>query len=152
LAQAMTDNKLHDLYVMDDYILDEVEAHIDSTYREIVLLTEDVLMGAKAKGRGIPTQSVYELRLGSEHRKGVYEFQYNHESEEHREILAKIEVHAGGYVEEEYNPFGMKTTQYLVIWDKSTEVEDKDGKPVYKEIGTFKFDGTRLVRPKFRNI
>ena len=152
LSQAMTDNELHDLYVMDDRILDEVEAHIDSTYREIVLLTDDVLMSAKAKGRGIPTQSVYELRIGSEHRQGVYEFHYNPESEEHREILAKIEVHAGGYVEEEYNPFGMKTNQYLVIWDKSTEAEDKEGKLVYKEIGTFKFDGTRLVRPRFKNI
>lgn len=152
LSQAMTDNELHDLYVMDDRILDEVEAHIDSTYREIILVTDDVLMSAKAKGRGILTQSVYELRLGSEHRQGVYEFHYNPESEEHREILAKIEVHAGGYVEEEYNPFGMKTNQYLVIWDKSTESEDKDGKLVYKEIGTFKFDGTRLVRPKFSNI
>lgn len=152
LSQAMTDKELHDLYVMDDRILDEVEAHIDSTYREIVLLTDDVLMSAKAKGRGIPTQSVYELRLGSEHRQGVYEFHYSPESEEHREILAKIEVHAGGYVEEGYNPFDMKTNQYLVIWDKSTEAEDKDGKLVYKEIGTFKFDGTRLVRPKFKNI
>lgn len=152
LSQAMTDKELHDMYVMDDRILDEVEAHINSTHREIVLLTDDVLMGAKAKGRGIPTQSVYELKSGSEHRKGVHEFHYNPESEEHREILAKIEVHAGGYVEEGYNPFRMKKNQYLVIWDKSTEGEDKDGKLVYKEIGTFKFDGSRLVRPKFKNI
>lgn len=154
VPETMVDKPVSEYREVDNQILDEVLAHKESITRnyEVVLVTDDVLLRLKAVNKGIEVKSVYDFKGEGKNRLGVQEFFYNPESEEDREVLAKIEVHAGGYVEEGYNPFNMKKNQYLVIWDKSTEGVDEEGNKVYKEIGTFKFDGTRLMRLKFKNI
>lgn len=138
----------------DDIILHEFEELARENPNEVYeLVTDDILMTAKADSRDIPNKSVYRLNEVNEGNvEGVYEFMYNPTNEEDKELLAKIETATNSKLEMYYNPFNLKRNQYLVVWDATTEQTGKDGVSLYDEVGTYRFDGNKLVRLKFKNI
>ncbi|PJH64346.1 hypothetical protein, partial [Salmonella enterica] len=91
---------------------------------DIQLLTNDILLEIKAESYGI---NVHNTDKGTfENRKGVEDFYYNPENQEHQEILSKIEELTNTTIA--YNPpeFNLEENEYLVVWDVSQPTYKRD--------------------------
>ena len=143
-------------YANDDQILEEYKRYLSlhPFHPDIkhVLVTDDMLMAIKAESLGIPCMETGTREESEDIVEGVYEFFYDPNNEDDVETLANITEIANVDLEMAYNPFNLKRNQYVVVWDVSTQEITRDGNVAYREAGTFKFNGTRLVRVKFRNI
>lgn len=143
-------------YANDDQILEEYKGYLSlhpfHPETQHILVTDDMLMAIKAESLGIPCMETGTREESEDIVEGVYEFFYDPHNEDDVEKLANINEIANVDLEMAYNPFNLKRNQYVVVWDVSTQEITSDGNVAYKEAGTFKFNGTRLVRVKFRNI
>ncbi len=109
------------------------------------LITNDVLLGYKAEGFDL---EVIWLNNDSDENEytGVHEICIS-SSKEDQELLAHI------YEAPEDNLFNLVQHQYLFIWDKEKPTYNNDGvHNGYELIDSFKFDGLKLNKLKFKPI
>lgn len=107
------------------------------------LISNDVLLTYKAKGFGI---EVIEFNNQSkEEYSGVHEF-FVTSTKEDQELLASI------YELPERNIFNLNINEYLYIWDKEKPTYSNGIQNRYAFIDSFRFDGYKYVKLKFKPI
>lgn len=117
------------------------------------IITNDILMKLKAKAFDIEVIEGNNNETDKEY-EGLENFYYDSSVEEHQLLLAQIQMNNDMYC----NPFDLVINQYLIVWDvnqptyKVDEFDEKVPTGGYKEIGTFKFDGVKMVRLKFKDL
>lgn len=113
------------------------------------LISGDILLCFQAEGLGIRVIYNDEINKDSSSNdyNGIYELCIDN-STESQALLAKI------YENPNENIFNLKQNQYLVIWDKNKPKYDKTTGLLkgYEPIDTFKFNGERLIKLRFKNI
>lgn len=109
------------------------------------LITNDVLLGYK--GEGFDLEVIYFNNTSDESDySGVHEILIT-SSKEDQELLASI------YETPEENKFELVQNQYLFIWDNEKPTFNNDGiQNGYELIDSFKFDGFKLNKLKFKTI
>ncbi|MBD1379197.1 PhoH family protein [Metabacillus arenae] len=109
------------------------------------LITNDVLLGYKAEGFDLDVVYFNNVSDESDYY-GVHEV-FVTSSKEDQELLAHI------YETPEDNLFNLVQHQYLFIWDKDKPTYNNDGiHNGYELIDSFKFDGFKLNKLKFKAI
>lgn len=117
------------------------------------IITNDVLMSLKAEAFGVELLDVSNTDTDNQY-EGVENFYYDSSIEEHQLLLAQIQMNNDMYC----NPFNLLINQYLIVWDvnqptyKLDDFDEKVPTGGYKEIGTFRFDGIKMVRLKFKDL
>lgn len=107
------------------------------------LISNDVLLTYKAKGFGI---EVIEFNdQVKEDYSGVHEI-FVTSSKEDQELLASI------YEIPERNVFNLNINEYLYIWDKERPTYSNGIQNGYAFIDSFRFDGYKYVKLKFKPI
>jgi PhoH-like ATPase len=122
----------------DDNIL---KACVDNQYG---VITNDILLQYKSEGFGI---DVKELdNQGIEDYTGVVDV-YLSKSQEDQAILADI------YENPYDNKYNLVQNQYLYLWNKDSPTYNNDGEQNgYEFIDSFKFDGQKLIKLKYKAI
>ncbi|MED1863247.1 PhoH family protein [Fictibacillus nanhaiensis] len=146
------DNVVFDFmdYQVQDLRLDEnytdnkiIEACLQKNYS---LLTFDLLLDIKARGYGIEVLDVESKGYSFDEYTGVHEI-YISSSSEDQELLASL------YELPERNVFNLSLNQYLFIWDKEKPTYNDNGIPNgYEFIDSFKFDGEKLIKLKYKPL
>jgi PhoH-like ATPase len=132
------DHRLDDNYT-DNKI---IQACLDKKYS---LITFDLLLKFKAKGYEIDVIEVKSQKLDADYT-GVHEL-FITSSREDQELLASL------YELPNRNIFNLSQNQYLFIWDKERPTYNEDGIPNgYEFIDSFKFDGERLTKLKYKQV
>ena len=109
------------------------------------LLTNDILLGFKAKGFNVDVANFKEKEYSSEYT-GVHELFISSNSED-QELLASL------YEIPEQNKLDMRINEYLYVWNKDRPTYNKDGlENGYELIDSFRFDGYKLVKLKFKPV
>jgi PhoH-like ATPase len=118
-----------------------IQACLDNGYG---LITNDLLLKLKVKGYGI---DVIEINHDdTEEYTGIYDL-YLTSSKEDQELLAHL------YESPEDNIFELVQNQYLFIWDKDKPTYDDFGNiNGYEFIDSFRFDGEKLTKLKYKPI
>lgn len=128
LDKDYTDNKI-------------LQSCLDNNYS---LITKDLLLKLKAKGLGIEVINP-KIEYDDDYT-GVFDL-YLTKNKEDQELLANI------YENPYDNKFELARNQYLYIWDKDSPTYNEDGvHNGYEFIDSFKFDGEKLVKLKFKPI
>lgn len=154
-TQVVLNTKTYEVrYANDDQIISEFIDYASPYPKDpIILVTDDILMSVKAKAMNIKCVGTGTTKVEEEDVvEGVYEFFFQPDDEADQQLLAEITEIANNPLDMYYNPFNLVTNQYVVVWDLSTKETTKEGKTAYKEIGTYKFNGNKLVRIKFKDI
>lgn len=111
------------------------------------IITKDVLLQFKAEGFGIKVIDLDNEKI-DDHSKytGIRDI-YIDDSSESQEILAHI------YQSHTTDQFELAKNEYLVIWDKTKPTRHRVTGEVsgYEAIDTFRFDGEKLVKIKYRH-
>jgi predicted ribonuclease YlaK len=111
------------------------------------VITNDVLLAFKAEGFGLDVVNLDNEKL-DDHSKytGIRDF-YVDEDIESQAILAKIYQNSYG------NYFDMVENEYLVVWDKTKPTYHRTSGEIngYEALDTFRFDGEKLVKLKYKN-
>lgn len=128
----------YDKNYVDNKIL---QACLDNDYG---LISNDLLLRIKGEGLGI---EVLDIDIDEdEEYSGVHEI-YLTKSKEDQQLLADI------YQNPYKNTYNLVQNQYLYIWDKDKPTYDDEGEQNgYEFIDSFKFDGEKLVKLKFKPI
>jgi len=118
-----------------------IQACLDNGYG---LITNDLLLKFKANGYRI---DVIEINQDdTEEYTGIYDL-YLTSSKEDQELLAHL------YESPEDNIFELVQNQYLFIWDKDKPTYDDFGNiNGYEFIDSFRFDGEKLTKLKYKPI
>jgi len=105
--------------------------------REAILITDDFLMEVKAKSFDIPVENCSKSLKHEDYYKGYKEIYLDTTNAKDNEILAHI------YDSPENNLYDLKLGEYLIIYDLSCPIYDKDfeQKLGYKLIDKFRWDG-----------
>lgn len=110
------------------------------------LITGDLLLQMKAEGLNIEVVDLDDSKETVENYSGVKDI-YLTGSEDDQQILASV------YETPELNQFGLTMREYLYIWNKDKPTYDNDGEfSGYEYIDSFKFDGYRMVKQKFKPV
>jgi len=118
-----------------------IQACLDNGYG---LITNDLLLKFKAKGYRIEVSEINQN--DTEEYTGIYDL-YLNSSKEDQELLAHL------YESPEDNIFELVQNQYLFIWDKDKPTYDDFGNiNGYEFIDSFRFDGEKLTKLKYKPI
>jgi PhoH-like ATPase len=108
------------------------------------IITNDILLQYKSEGFGIEVVAL-ELKEDDEYN-GLYEL-YLTKSKEDQHTLAEI------YENPYKNTYNLVQNQYLYIWNKDKPTYNDDGEPNgYEFIDSFRFDGEKTIKLKFKPI
>jgi predicted ribonuclease YlaK len=118
-----------------------IQCCLDNEYG---VISNDLLLKIKAEGLGI---EVLDISVeNDEEYSGVYEL-YLTKSKEDQELLAEI------YENPYKNTYNLVQNQYLYIWDKDKPTYNDDGEQNgYEIIDSFRFDGEKTIKLKFKPI
>lgn len=127
----------------DDNIL---KACVDNSYS---LITGDLLLQMKAEGLGIEVVDIDESDISTDTigYTGIHDLLINPHDEQDKQLLASI------YENPYENELGLVKNEYLAIWDETQpHYSEITGKLIgYENIDIFKFNGEKLIKPKFKN-
>lgn len=149
-----------DIGVLDGYSEDYVDNKLIkfAIQEEYGIITDDILLKYKAMSMGIEvieSSGIDGYDIGYE---GVRNLYYDSNKEDHQDLMEQIQVSVSNELDIKINPLEMQRNEYLIIWDVNTPTyktnEDGDKEPTggYKEIGTYRFDGKKIVRTKGKEL
>lgn len=149
-----------DIGVLSGYSEDYVDNKLIkfAILNEYGIITDDILLKHKAMSMGvevIQSSGIDKYNLAYE---GVKNFYYDSKKEEDQNLLEQIQVSVNSELDMNLNPLEMKRNEYLIVWDvnhptyKLDEYGDEEPTGGYKEIGTYRYNGKRLVRTKYKDI
>ena len=119
------------------------------------IITDDILLKHKAVSVGI--EVIKSSDQEEDTYTGVIDFMYDDTKEEHVELMEKIQTVVTSGIDMYFNPFDMVTNEYLIIWDENKptyKINENEEKVMsgYKELGIYKFDGTKINRIFPKNL
>jgi predicted ribonuclease YlaK len=155
-VRYIKDNKDNFIFDVKDYNGFELGADYDDSYQDNNILaacvsnqygiiTNDVLLGYKAEGFGLEVIDLNNEKI-EDHTKytGIKDL-YIDDTVESQLALAHI------YQHNVTDQFEMVENEYLAIWDKSKPTYNSLGiMNGYESIDTFRFDGEKLVKLKYK--
>lgn len=155
-VRYIKENKDNFTFDIKDYDGSVLGKDFDNTYQDnnilascVVnqygLITSDILLQYKAEALDIDIVELNDNK-GDEEYTGVHEI-YLTKSKEDQELLASI------YENPYENTYNLVQNQYLYIWNKDKPTYNDEGEPNgYEIIDTFRFDGEKLTKLKFKPI
>jgi PhoH-like ATPase len=110
------------------------------------LISNDVLLTYKAEGFGLEVIGLDNEKFNDNSKYTGIKDLYIGEDIESQAMLAKI------YQNSNSNHFDMVENEYLVVWDKTKPTYHRTSGEIsgYEAIDTFRFDGEKLVKLKFK--
>jgi PhoH-like ATPase len=110
------------------------------------VITNDVLLAFKAEGFGLEVLGLDNEKFNDNSKYTGIKDLYIGEDIESQAMLAKI------YQNTNLNHFDMVENEYLVVWDKTKPTYHRTSGEIsgYEAIDTFRFDGEKLVKLKFK--
>lgn len=149
------------LVELDAADMEEYEGTYDPNYADNIiftyakskghgLITQDILLKLKAVAAGVEVKSGLEVH--SEDYTGIVEIFYDPANEADLDIFSMIQTAAHTELDMALNPLDMKTNQYLVVWDKSEPMYKDDKLVGYPMVGSYQYNGLRLVPVKRKSL
>lgn len=110
------------------------------------LISNDILLTYKAEGFGLDVISLDNGKVDDHSNYTGIRDLYIGEDVESQSMLAKI------YQNNDGNYFDMVENEYLVVWDKTKPTYHRTSGEIsgYEALDTFRFDGEKLVKLKFK--
>lgn len=110
------------------------------------LISNDILLTFKAEGFGLEVLSLDNEKFNDYSKYTGIKDLYIGEDVESQAMLAKI------YQNSNANHFDMVENEYLVVWDKTKPTYHRTSGEIngYEALDTFRFDGEKLVKLKFK--
>jgi len=110
------------------------------------LISNDILLTFKAEGFGLEVLSLDNEKFNDNSKYTGIKDLYIGEDVESQAMLAKI------YQNSNANHFDMVENEYLVVWDKTKPTYHRTSGEIngYEALDTFRFDGEKLVKLKFK--